>query len=138
MELTRQDQYYLFRRWKENPSSVPDLMMKLIAEDVTNKTHDLTAIAVIWGIRHNKPKLVASTIENLLYNFDVEEAFKEGLMDVSELEDLMDYQNGLAAVYSTFFNDVGKEKKDAHNSKVDGDNRESDAGSTDMELGESS
>ncbi|KAI1164097.1 hypothetical protein F5B18DRAFT_671578 [Nemania serpens] len=135
--LTKKDQHYLAHQIDENPLSIPGMMMKLIAMQVTNKTHDLAGRMMSWATRNQEPELLEKQIVDLLYHFDADEALDEGLMDIKQVDDLMDIQTMLATVRSKFDSNAQTEKN-AHSGDVDGNKCESDSGSTDMELEESS
>ncbi|TGJ80789.1 hypothetical protein E0Z10_g7971 [Xylaria hypoxylon] len=132
--LTARDQNFLKRQVDDNPAGISALMMNLIIKQVTNKTHNLSYGIMHWAHLRREPQLLEDLLMDRLYNFDVKEAFYEGLMSVREVSDLMDCQTVLQCVRNERTQQARREKVKYADIDVDEDQCESDTGSLDMDL----
>ncbi|KAF2963395.1 hypothetical protein GQX73_g10179 [Xylaria multiplex] len=129
--LTAREQDFLRRQMDDNPTRIPTLMMKLLINQVLNKTYDLLYGMMHWADRRCEHHLLEDLLMDRLYNFDVEETFIEGLMSIREVSDLMDCQIVLQCVRNERAEDVLKEQAKCD---VGEDQYGSDTGSLDMDL----
>ncbi|KAI0486613.1 hypothetical protein F4859DRAFT_526851 [Xylaria cf. heliscus] len=136
--LTTRVQTYLAQQLHENLECISAEMMWLVARQITNKTNSLSYGIIHWAHNHNNLELVEYMLESRLYNFHLEEAFDQGLMDVTEVEDLMDNQTVLHCVRKEREERAQKKATEHPNTKasVDADHCESDTGSADMDFSE--
>ncbi|KAI0532923.1 hypothetical protein GGR58DRAFT_522253 [Xylaria digitata] len=129
--LAARDQDFLRRQMDDNPTSIPTLMMKLLINQVLNKTYDLLYGMMHWAHRRCENHLLEDLLTDRLHNFDVKEAFIEGLMSVHEVSDLMDCQIVLQCVRNERAEHARKEQAKCD---VGAYQYESDTGSLDMDL----
>ncbi|KAJ2974275.1 hypothetical protein NUW58_g8710 [Xylaria curta] len=137
--LSAGDQEYLANQIKHNLTTVSPLMIHLVATTVTNKAHNLSYIITQWAHRNDELELVEYMLEDRLYNFDMEKAFDEGLMDISELSALIDFQTLLGCIRKDIEENARRRKAVEHTTakaSVCEDHYESDTGSVDMDLSE--
>ncbi|KAI0862371.1 hypothetical protein F4860DRAFT_513080 [Xylaria cubensis] len=142
--ITTRDQEFLAEQLHNNPTCVSALMVRLVAEQVTEKTYNLSRGMLLWARGNSELELVEYILTDLLYTYDVEEAFEQGLMGIREVTDLIEHQILLHDIQ------VEREKREKHLEKAqkklaehsttsasfDADHCASDIGSTDMDLSE--
>ncbi|KAI1426110.1 hypothetical protein F5Y12DRAFT_794843 [Xylaria sp. FL1777] len=131
--ITKKDQSFLGRQIGSNPANISGLMMKLIIKRVTNKTPDLSYAIMNWANMKGENQLLEDVLVDWLYNFDMEEAFHEGLMSVQEVSNLMDCQTVLECIRNKPTKKAREAKREYANTSVDAQ-YESDAGSLSMDL----
>ncbi|KAI0187744.1 hypothetical protein EV127DRAFT_498695 [Xylaria flabelliformis] len=142
--ITTTDQEFLAEQLYNNPACISALMVWLVAEQVTKKTYNLSHGILHWARGNSEIELVEYILTDLLYAFDVEEAFEQGLMGIMEVTDLIEHQILLHNIQ------MEREKREKRLEKAqkklaehsttsasfDADHCESDTGSTDMDLSE--
>ncbi|KAI0816506.1 hypothetical protein GGR55DRAFT_697362 [Xylaria sp. FL0064] len=133
--LTKTDQRYLQHQMSNNPTIVPPLMINLVIMRVSNKTPDLSYGMMHWANVRKQPQILESVLADWLYNFDVQEAFDEGLMSVQQVANLMDCQIVLECVRSDRIKQEQETKIERADINIDVDaGYESDARSLSMDL----
>lgn len=85
--------------------------MKLIVTRVTNRAYQLSYRVMLWAYQNGESELLEHTLTNLLYYFDIAQAFDEGLMSVTEVSDLMDCQIVLDYILKEQTNNVQEKNK---------------------------
>ncbi|KAI0971108.1 hypothetical protein F4678DRAFT_461652 [Xylaria arbuscula] len=133
--LTKKDQSFLQHQMNNNPVKIPALMVRLIIKQVTNKTSGLSYGIMHWANRKNEPGLLEEVLTDWLYNFDVDEAFDEGLMSIQEAANLMDCQIVLECIRRDRMERARDEKTECECVYPDADTPyDSDARSQSMDL----
>ncbi|KAI0431406.1 hypothetical protein F5Y09DRAFT_340675 [Xylaria sp. FL1042] len=136
--LTKKDQGYLQYQMSNNSTLIPPLMVELVIKRVTNKTPDLSYGMMYWANQRKQPHLLESVLMDWLYNFDVNEAFDEGLMSVQQVANLMDCQITLECIRDDRIKQAQETKIQRANINTDIDAQyESDARSLSMDLSDS-
>ncbi|KAI0444642.1 hypothetical protein F4803DRAFT_548886 [Xylaria telfairii] len=146
--LTERVQGYLAELLHDNLACISVLTVWLVAKQVTNKTYNISWAIMHWGHKNGKLELMEYMLKERLYDFDMEQAFDEGLMTVKEVNDLMDCQSVLCRVLKELKKikerkerkelEEAAEKEMTEQPKTDAsvDHCTSDAGSADMDLSE--
>ncbi|KAI1313498.1 hypothetical protein F5Y03DRAFT_389796 [Xylaria venustula] len=133
--LTKKEQNFLQYQMNNNPVKISALMVTLIVKQVTNKTSGLSYGIMHWANRKNEPGLLEEVLTDWLYNFDVDEAFNEGLMSVQEASNLMDCQIVLECIRRDRIERARHEKPERECVGPDADSQyDSDARSQSMDL----
>ncbi|KAI1364169.1 hypothetical protein F5Y08DRAFT_339948 [Xylaria arbuscula] len=133
--LTAQDQYFLRRQINNKHTKISPLMVHLLIDQVTNKTHELSYAIMDWAHKRHETQLLENILVDRLYNFDVEASFEQGLMSIREVSNLMDCQIVLECVR---MGRVPKAKTTRIDLSTDSDMNEGDTGSEDMDLSDNS
>ncbi|KAI1828215.1 hypothetical protein F4861DRAFT_171596 [Xylaria intraflava] len=89
--LTAWDQKYVTCYLKKDLDGVTSWMIGPISKKITNKADYLTQEIARWAQRNGHSDLLEGAIAEALFNFDVEAAFDEALMSISEVSELMDF-----------------------------------------------
>ncbi|KAI0099623.1 hypothetical protein GGR51DRAFT_576220 [Nemania sp. FL0031] len=96
--LSEGDQDYLRHQIDQESPYISPQVMRLLAMRVTNRNSSLSYNIMFWAHKKGEMKLLEYTLVDLLYFFDMNEAFDQGLMSVSEVSNLMDCQTVLHAI----------------------------------------
>ncbi|TRX91809.1 hypothetical protein FHL15_007362 [Xylaria flabelliformis] len=136
--ITTRDQEFLAEQLHNSPACVSALMVWLVAEQVTKKTYNLSHGILHWARDNSEIELVEYILKDILYAFDVEEAFEQGLMGIMEVTDLIEHQILLHVEREKRLEKPQKKlaEHSATSASFDADLCESDIGSTDMDLSE--
>ncbi|KAI2630587.1 hypothetical protein GGS21DRAFT_209238 [Xylaria nigripes] len=134
--LTPWDQKYIVSHLESNIVSISSYMMSLVVTQITNKTGYLSRAITRWALRKQHDELLKEAATNELFNFDAEEAFKEGLMSVEEVSELMDFLDLVLSGSSKGPAEQGQRPESAR-ANTDSDQRDSYSTSTTTDLANS-